>query len=387
MLNSSAATYGWCDRCRDRVGQRRYRDLVDGFSCRDCNRKYGIHVDKDKEDEEEKKSFPFPPTTHDCTLSSPADKPPRKKRKKKAQPYKGLQEKRTKSATESTLKDDERLLVDALSKIECGYHWHAAVAEHLGWSLNKIRVVSRRLFKKGYKLRPSREERLLEIIKRNPWSSAAELAPFCELRIGWLSVFLKRLVDKEQIVTIQCKSKVGNSYFYRYGERTKMMNLLFYGLQVNSEGEIICAIAYSQKFQGWGIFTKEFPDRAIANISKDLPVVDVGSIPDFQKWINAHPSSVCLSDSSVSGVTFPANYVMSNLILKATSERYSIKDVLPLNITDDRAAKATWNKRNYRAILEACFCLTNQVRDLYAIAQSGQLRLPNSKRVGIDLCQ
>lgn len=374
LEHTGVATYGWCDRCKDRVGRRHYRELVDGFSCRDCDRKYGMA-----------RGVGIVEARLVSILPPPTDKPPRKKRRKKAKPYKGLRENRTKPALESKLEDDERLLVDALSKIECGYHWHAAVAESLGWSTNKIRSVSRRLFKKGYKLRPNQEDSLLKIIQQNPWSSAAELAPLCGLKISWLSVLLKRLVDKEQIVTIRCKSKVGNSYFYRYGERTETMNLLFYGLQVNSESEVICAIAYSQKFRGWGIFTKEFPAQAIANISRDLPVVDVGSIPDFQKWINAHPSSVCLSDSSVSGVTFHANYVMSDLILKATGERYSIKDVLPLNITDDRAAKSTWNKRNYHAVLESCFCLTNQARDLHAIAQSGQLRLPNEEKIAINL--
>ena len=389
MLNSSAATYGWCDRCRDRTGSRRYRKLTNGL-CEDCDRSLR------KATGGSQNVFSSEQTTDALFVNTeeiPSATTTKRKRKKTRVRYKGLREKRTKVAIcqLNSLKQDEYELVDALSRIECGYHWHNLAAEYLGWPRSRVRTVSRRLFKKGYRIRDECEDRLMEIVCQNPWSNAFELTELSAWQVKWTYEILKRLIKKKQIVTIRVNKGSADTCAFRYGVENKTMNLLFYSFKLKPSGDVGCVCAYSHKFGGYGIFAEAWPVGIVegATRSLDKPTIAVGSILEFQSWINAHTSAMALypeCDSlKASGIVFRGNYALSELISKVTEQEYILEQIIPLNVMEGRGPKHEWRQRNYLSSLKSCLCLVTQARDLFAIAQSGQLRLPNGKRVGIDL--
>ena len=387
-MRKASPTYGFCEYCRDRTGTRHFRELLQGVACKECCQKYTLLPTAIAERPKRQTQNAIAPAIDPSTAIAPsAEKERVKKRKEKPKKIRLSRKPKEKLAISffDTLKQDEKDLVKVLSQIECGYRWRNLAEKELGWTASKVRTVSRRLLKKGYKIREDQEDRLMRIVCENPWSSAAELATMSGLEISWTSKILLTLVQKGALKSVKARGQK-NRCLLRYGVEVEA-NCLFYDFKLKRNGEVACVCAYSQKFGGYGIFADlKWPAGIVAKATKflDKPLIVVAPLLEFQTWVNAHQGAIALYPGKPPGITFSTNYALSDLVSEATKE-FDFEEIAKINILQSCHRQCVWRIRNLVGALKSSLLLVTEARDLYAIARSGQLRIPNGKVVSIDI--
>ena len=267
------AIYGWCDRCKDRVGRKLYRLLVGG-SCQDCNRKWGKVVQQE--------------TVNDDPPAAQRKKTPASRKKKAPR----IKEARTfVRPSEADFRREEEAFLQALHELQLfDPFWVEPIAEHLGWSCDKARKTGRRLKKRGFTIPlGSNGTRLLQLIEEYPWSTAEELHSLMAVSFSHFEKLLRQTVEESSLVVLDSS----NFKLRRYHAA---MNFLIYASRPT------CVCAYSQKFRCYGVFVEDRDPRAIAALKLKHPAIISEKSDFFKYWVPAH-STIVGAGEGVSATT------------------------------------------------------------------------------------
>ena len=266
MLSPNISAYGWCDRCRDRVGRKQYRLLVSG-SCNDCNRKWG-EVVRDREVSDAPK-----PKSRSRTTKPPA--------LKKEKPLRVEQPRTFARPSETEFRKEEEEFLRALHEIQLfDSDWVAPMAKHLGWGHEKTRKAGRRLKKRGYTIPlGSNSTRLLQLIEQYPWSTAEELHSLMAVSFSHFEKLLRQAVEESNLTVLDNSNFKLRRYY-------AAMDFLVYA----SRADCICA--YSQKFRCYGVFVNDRDPKAIAALKLKQPAIVSEKSDFFKFWVPAHSTII-----------------------------------------------------------------------------------------------
>ena len=160
---------GWCLGCRSRIGTQKFRQLIDGKLCADCQ-----------------KLLPK------ALLPQPVEKSTQNVVSPKVGKYKRVN-------YNSSLLEEETQLIQAFDKFKnegIGKYWVKPLAKILNWDWQRTAIVARRVRKKGIPLETEPiEQQLLAKLSGKP-ISAYELANhFATVDAPWISLLLKKLAS------------------------------------------------------------------------------------------------------------------------------------------------------------------------------------------------
>lgn len=182
-------SYGWCQSCLDRVGHKLFRELKNG-RCAECTKKFGIAQNPQPQPE------PKP-----APKSKPVSKP-------KTAP-KHL------TSRSGRISDDERKLVNWLQSTPPKKYWKLSAAKDLGWPIEKVKKVSRKVRQRKLFKSPeiSLDKLILSALNSSP-QTVAELAEKLPIKfnLAWMTHTLRKLRNSGKVFAV--RKDVTKSYAY-----------------------------------------------------------------------------------------------------------------------------------------------------------------------------
>ncbi|MFB2970421.1 hypothetical protein ACE1CD_15720 [Aerosakkonema sp. BLCC-F183] len=172
-------SYGWCQSCRDRIGKKLFRELTNR-RCADCIKKFGATVLPLKP------SKPIVKTTPGCNKPAKKGRPIQK------------------------LSTDEEILLNWLRSNSIQTYWKSKAANSLGWPVEKVRKISRKLRNKKLFTfsRISLSETILDFLTENNPKTAYELSKEmpAEFNPSWVREILHKLSKEGKVLLIKSSS-------------------------------------------------------------------------------------------------------------------------------------------------------------------------------------
>lgn len=175
-------SFGWCAKCRERTGHRRFRELIDGY-CRECCMRYSIQAGLPKIEE-----------INVAAVTPKLATIPNKKQPTQKVKVKPISDKKIANL------EEEKEMLKALEILQLNAHWRQALCNYLDWPFDKVRRVSRRLIAKGVKIpQISMKDLVIKLLKEKPNSTQRELARKMPIKKDQVYQILLELLKEDKV--------------------------------------------------------------------------------------------------------------------------------------------------------------------------------------------
>lgn len=193
--------FGWCPRCPDRVGVRKFRELVYGVACQECAKHFKLDIIPTEPQTPKRKSNYKPVTEHKRRGPKPKVK--------------------TVSPKIEARRNSDTILLTAFSLMSPDKFidsWCDNMAAYLGWTKHEVKVVAKRLRRLGHQAPPYNTDTLIlmatDKFKGKPFRALdVQVADLCP---SYIRIRLDALVKRGHFTYVrhdgQNKFKTANLY-------------------------------------------------------------------------------------------------------------------------------------------------------------------------------